>query len=298
MRKILITISIFTIFLGLLVNTGCKKSGDTDEYALIVTLHEGVTGTPESGTYLFSLNDEVPYSYDIESGYTRLTAVFDGEEVESSGTITITSNHTLEVYASEGTGDYLLAVTFGEGVSGTPESGYYYYDIGEQIDYSFSADDGYTNLVVKLDGVEVPASGTVTISGDHTLYAYSEKEYYIQGDWTLQEQYTDGSFFEVTVTFSGETESGTVIDSDGGTGTYTVSGDTVEFTLEYPDVTYEYSGEFNDEETMSGSARRYYNSEGTYKTGSWQASIISDSESTSSRFNSLNNKGTIKRDLK
>ena len=296
MKKSFITASIIIIVLGLLVNTGCKKSQETGDYALVVTLHEGVTGTPAEGTYLFNLDDTVPYSYDLESGYTRLTVLFDGEKVENSGTITISANHTLEAYASEGSGDWLLVISYNaDSVTGTPASGYYYHNLGDQIPYSFTAASGYTNLTVKLDGVTIANSGTITISKDHTMYAYAEKEYYIQGDWTLQETYEDNSAFTVTATFSGAIESGTVVDSDGGTGTYTVSGNIVKFTLEYPDVTYEYSGYFTDEETMSGSSKRYYNNENTYKKGSWKATLNSDS-TASHRSLSVTNKGTISRD--
>ena len=51
---------------------------------------------------------------------------------------------------------------------------------------------------------------------------------------------------------------GTVSDSDGGVGTYEFNDDTVDFTLVFPDVTYEYSnGDFTDENTMNGNCKRY-----------------------------------------
>ena len=89
--------------------------------------------------------------------------------------------------------------------------------------------------------------------------------------------------FTVTVTFTGETRTGTVVDSDGGVGTYTVDGNSVEFTLVFPEVTYEYSGNFTDEENMGGTAKRY-TSATSYSSGTWVAvknSVTSFSRQTS-----------------
>lgn len=272
MKKIFTTAFVLTLLISFLINMNCKKSEES-VYSLFVTLHDGVTGTPETGTYNYNINDEVTYNYTPLEGYTRVRVYLDGTELESTGIITIAGNHYLDVSAAQGTGEFLLAITYGTGVIGTPESGSYYYDAGEQIDYSFSLEDGYTNLRVTLDGDEVGSTGTITISQDHTIYVYSEKEYYIQGSWTLAEEYDDGSSFAVTVTFTGDTENGTVVDSDGGTGTYTVSGGSVNFTIVYPDVTYEYTGKFEDEENMTGNSKRFYTSENTYTNGVWAAKI-------------------------
>ena len=270
MKKLLVTAFVLIIALGLLSTISCKKSQNATEYTLSVVLSTGVTGTPAAGTYVYNLNDQESYSYDLEQGYTRLKVTLDGLEVESSGTITMDRDHTLSVTAAQGTGEYLLYVAYGAGVSGVPEEGYYYHDAGDQVDYTVSLADGYTNLKVTLDGNEIEPSGTITVSGDHTFYGSAEVEYYIQGSWALSEVYDDGSAFEVTVTFSGETENGTVVDSDGGMGTYTVSGAAVEFTLEYPEVTYVYAGVFGKADNMNGSSRRY-TSATTYKSGSWVA---------------------------
>ncbi|UCH98404.1 MAG: hypothetical protein JSV88_16600 [Candidatus Aminicenantes bacterium] len=276
MRKIFTTAFVFTILMSLLINMSCKKSQDAVEYILTVTVEAGVTGTPESGTYTYKENDQVNYSYSVEAGYTSLIVTLDGTEIEGTGTITIIGNHSLVASAGQGTGEYKLSVSVGAGVTGTPETGTYFYDAGEQVNYSYALEDGYTNLRVTLDGAQVESTGTITISQDHILFAYAEKEYYIQGTWGLTEQYNDGSSFEVTVTFIGDTESGEVFDSDGGTGTYTVDGRSVNFTIYYPEVIYEYTGSFYDEETMIGDAKRYIISESTYERGTWNATKISD----------------------
>ncbi|MFC2146825.1 hypothetical protein ACFLRT_05625 [Acidobacteriota bacterium] len=271
MRKIFTTAFVFAILIGLLINTSCKKSQEAIIYVLNVTIYDGVTGTPAAGTYTYDAGDEVDYSYTLLDGYTDLNVNLDGEKIENSGTITVTREHFLVVTAAQGTGEFRFSVSVGTGITGTPEDGTYYYDAGEQIDYSYSLEDGYTNLRVSFDGETIASTGTITVSQEHTLFVFSEKEYYIQGSWTLAEEYEDGSAFAVTATFTGDTESGTVVDSDGGTGTYTVSGGSVYFIIEYPDVIYEYTGDFFDEENMGGNSKRLYVTENTFNNGIWSA---------------------------
>jgi hypothetical protein len=271
MKKIFTTAFVFAILIGLLINTSCKKSQDAIEYLLTVSLYDGVTGTPENGTYTYTEIKEVEYSYGLLEGYTALTVLLDGEEVESSGTFTMNGNRYLVVTAGQGTGEFRLNVAVATGAAGTPEEGTYYYDAGEQVAFNYSLEDGYTNLRVSFDGVEIGSTGTITISQDHTLYVYTDKEYYIQGSWTLAEEYEDGGSFTVTATFTGDVESGAVVDSDGGIGTYTVSGGSVYFIIEYPDVIYEYTGDFFEEGNMGGDAKRFYVNENTFNTGTWAA---------------------------
>lgn len=271
MKKIFTTIFVFAILIGMLINTSCKKSEDVVEYILTVSLYDGVTGTPEAGTYTYNDIEEVEYNYSLEEGYTRMTVLLDGEEVDSSGSFTMDGDHYIVVTAGQGTGEYQLIVSISNGATGTPEEGTYYYDAGDQIDFSYSLEDGYTNLRVAFDGADIGSSGTITISQDHTLYVYTEKEYLIQGSWSLAEEYEDGSAFNVKVTFTGDIENGTVVDSDGGIGTYTVSGGSVYFIIEYPDVIYEYTGDFYDEENMGGDSKRFYVNENTYNNGTWAA---------------------------
>ena len=75
----------------------------------------------------------------------------------------------------------VLKVIVSKGVSGTPASGSYTKNIGDQVPYSFSLEAGYGKLTVLLDGGQVAASGTVTISGNQTLKAYSDEN----GKYTL-----------------------------------------------------------------------------------------------------------------
>jgi hypothetical protein len=163
-----------------------------------------------------------------------------------------------------------LNVLLGEGATGTPATGTYPYEEGDVVDYSYSLLPNYSNLTVELDDVVVEPTGSIIITGVHNLNITATPVYDIKGKWSLQEEYDDGSSFSVTATFTGTLESGTVIDSDGGSGTYTVSdNNVVEFNLVYPNVTYEYSGYFDDANTMKGDSERIIGSD-TY-FGAWSA---------------------------
>ncbi len=291
MRKILTISLFFAILAGALLHIGCKKSEENDAYTLTVFLANGVEGTPAAGTQTYSKDEQVAYEYSLKEAYTNLRVTLDEAEVESSGVITITGNHTLNTYADPDPDAHALTVNVSNGVSGTPTSGTYHYFEGTQIDYNYTLQENYKDLTVKLDAEEVENSGTITISQAHTLSATALLHYNIQGSWTLEEQYEDESSFVVTVTFTGDSESGTVVDSDGGTGTYTVDETQVTFTLEFPIITYEYTGLFFNEDIMSGNSNRIV-SGGTTSPGIWMAtrSLASSSATAVSQ----NNKGNYK----
>ena len=165
---------------------------------------------------------------------------------------------------------YELNVIVSEGVSGTPVQGTYPFDEGDTVDYSYELMDNYKNLTIILDNDEVDASGTVTITGVHNLKALADPIYNVAGNWTLSEEYDDGSLFDVTADFSGSVESGIVTDSDGGEGTYAVNEyNQVEFNLEFDNITYEYEGRFDGANEMSGSCKKASGSGTSY--GYWTA---------------------------
>jgi hypothetical protein len=288
MKKRTLTLLITLLVLaGLAVHSSCKKNEDV-EHVLSVSVADGVDGTPVAGTYLHNIGDQVPYEYTLRDKFENLNVKFDGEDVEPSGTITISTSHLLTVTADPEPGDFLLSVALADGVTGTPERGNYYYDTGQTLDYSYSLEDGYTNMRVTLNGDEVPASGTLVFDRAHTLFVFADKYFEIRGAWTISERYEDGSFFTVTLTFDGETgASGTVVDSDGGSGAFETAGPQLTFTIEYPEVTYEYVGIFSDETNMSGNCRRTTAS-GEF-LGTWNAA--KDSTSTTSRRTSYQGKG-------
>jgi hypothetical protein len=275
MKKSLLITLLLTVVTGLVltVQPGCKKSTEAAQFLLNVSVADGVNGDPPAGQYPYDENEQVFYQYTLKNRYTNLRVELDGNEVAASGSITMDAAHTLEVTADAVPGDFLLSVATSKGVVGTPERGNFYYLQGETQDYSYSLEDGYTNLRVQLDGTDVPASGTIVFDQGHTLFVFADKYYEIRGTWTMQETYEDESAFTVTLTFGGDGFTGTVEDSDGGIGTYTTVGPVVKFNLQYPEVTYEYSGTFSAETQMSGLSKRI-TAGGTYE-GNWIA--ISDS---------------------
>ena len=94
----------------------------------------------------------------------------------TTGTITYTLTATNAVGSPTSTAQvtvnpattYALTVNLGTGTTGTPVATTSYAP-GTVINYSYSLQTGYTNLQVTLDGNAVPASGSVTMNGVHTL---------------------------------------------------------------------------------------------------------------------------------
>jgi len=70
--------------------------------------------------------------------------------------------------------EYTLTVTVGEGVQGTPATGTSTYSRGDSVNYSYSLQDGYSNLVVRLDGNVISSSGTVEMNANRTLTATAD----------------------------------------------------------------------------------------------------------------------------
>ncbi|MCU0237006.1 MAG: hypothetical protein MUC72_07975 [Acidobacteria bacterium] len=67
-----------------------------------------------------------------------------------------------------------LTVIVSEGVSGSPAAGDYTLEVGADQSYAYTLGAGYEKLTVLLDGNAIAASGSFTVSGDHTLRAYSD----------------------------------------------------------------------------------------------------------------------------
>ena len=143
-------------------------------YILTVVKGEGVSGAPDSGKTSHYINEVISYSYSLQEGYTTLKVELDGVSVPASGTIKMNGNHKLEAAAVPPPGQYILTVTRGAGVAGTPESGTTPYNEGTQVPYSYSLQEGYTGLTVRLDGNDVPPAGTIDMDRNHTLAAAAE----------------------------------------------------------------------------------------------------------------------------
>ena len=153
--------------------------------------------------------------------------------------------------------DPKLSVTVGDGVQGTPETGDYYYTEGTVVEYQYTLEEYYSDLEVTIEGEPVATSGTITMDANYSLRATAQPRYEIVGTWDMTEEYEDGSSFQVTLTFTGTNETGTVTDSQGGSGTYTVNEyHFAEFTLDFPEVSYEYGGYFDGSHTIAGTCER------------------------------------------
>jgi hypothetical protein len=272
MKRTTIWIWIAALLPVLLSSVACKKA-EVVAGSVSVMVSAGVSGSPAAGDITLNVGDTLAYKYTLEAGYAKLTVLLDGTEVAASGTITITGDHILKAYADDNL-EYKLTVTLKDGVNGTPATGTYYYKQGTQVAYSYALKDGFKSLYVLLNGASTTVSGTVTMSKDNVLYASADVKYSVLGAWNLSETYNDGSSFNVVLTFAGTLFGGTVSDSDGGAGTYEFSDDTVDFKLVFPDVTYEYSnGDFTDENTMSGTCKRYQDKAAAV-SGTWTATRV------------------------
>jgi hypothetical protein len=144
----------------------------TQQFTLTVNLGAGTTGSP-AATAVYNNGQAVNYSYSTQAGFTNLQVKLDGVVVPASGTVTMNTNHTLDV---SGTQQFTLTVKLGKGVIGTP-SATAVYNNGEVVNYSYRYKLILTALArsplkVKIDGVLVSSSGTITMNCDHTLEAY------------------------------------------------------------------------------------------------------------------------------
>jgi hypothetical protein len=137
-------------------------------YTLTVTVGEGVTGTPAAGTSTNKKGTTVSYNYSLQSGYNNLSVTLDGAIIPASGTVTMNANHTL---AASSTKTFVLAVSKGAHVNGTPENGNFSYARGTNVPYSYAPESGYSNLEVKLDNVAVANAGTIAMNANHSLTA-------------------------------------------------------------------------------------------------------------------------------
>jgi len=131
---------------------------------LTVDLKVGTTGTP-AATAKFKKGAAVSYDYTPKTGFRNIQVRLDGMVVPARGTVTMDSDHTLNVTASE---QYTLTVNLGAGAIGSPAATASY-GRDELVNYSYTSQPGLGRLQVKLDNIVVAASGTVTMSADHVL---------------------------------------------------------------------------------------------------------------------------------
>ncbi len=155
---------------------------------------------------------------------------------------------------------YVLTVTVGEGIAGTPATGSYSYTDADLVNYSYSLQSGYDNLVVQLDGVTVGNNGIISMNMNHTLNVTAEMIFDPNGDWAGTYIYgsSDGP---VEVSFTGGYYSGTTFGEfsgvTDGVGTYSITGDQIVFDLNWGAYDCHFWGTINDYNNMSGTWESY-----------------------------------------
>lgn len=177
-----------------------------------------------------------------------------------------------------GLGQYTLTVTVSSGVGGTPTTGAYSYVENSVVNYSYSLQSGYKNLVVTLDGVPMAATGVITVTGNHVL-SVSAEQIDIRDAWRGVWDYMGyESFFRVE--FSGGLDSGNCggyfdLITIGGAGTWTLVGTQIDFVLLFPapyNLTLICTGILEDENHMSGT---WELTDGVYSMyGDWELERI------------------------
>jgi hypothetical protein len=102
-------------------------------------------------------------------------------------------------------------------------------------------------------------AGALTITAVVLLLVM--KGYDITGQWSMTFTWQYESPYTVTLTFTGEKKSGTMVSSSGATANYTVDGKNVTWTYSNGTV---YSGTFTDKDAMNGTMRTTAGDTGTW----------------------------------
>jgi hypothetical protein len=119
-------------------------------------------------------------------------------------------------------------------------------------------------VLLVVGGIAVVAAIVILASGKKEKKR--EEEFIIIGNWIIFENYPDGTSGEQYMTFRGSRTSGTFIDHDGYTGTYSVSGRNVNFSYDFGEW-FTYNGNFTGRDTMGGTWDWVF--EGNPVSGSW-----------------------------
>jgi hypothetical protein len=171
---------------------------------------------------------------------------------------------------SEDAGQYTLTVTVAQGVSGTPAAGTTGYAEGDVVNYNYALQAGYENLVVKLDGATVASSGVVTMNMNHTLTVTADEKFNPTGFWKGWVYVTMSDYY-FNIQFSGDYASGTASEAEiatvpgFGSGTYTISGNSINFILNYGVVSLEFWGTIEDNDHMKGNFQVNGGASGTWE---------------------------------
>jgi hypothetical protein len=179
------------------------------------------------------------------------------------------TNHTLNVTANEVDAQYVLTVTVGDGITGTPATGSYNHTDGDLVNFSYSLQTGYENLVVQLDGITVGSNGIIAMNTNHILTATADESFDVNGDWAGLVVYLSIDY-TAQLNFSGGYYSGTVtgdVESlpPGATGTYTITNGSIEFDLDFGGGNImSLTGTIDDDNNMSGDHNCTWGPSGTW----------------------------------
>jgi hypothetical protein len=103
-------------------------------------------------------------------------------------------------------------------------------------------------------------AGVITVTA-LVLILIVLKGYDITGQWSMTYTWEGSTPGTVTLTFSGEKKSGTMLSSSGATANYTVDGKNVTWTYTNGTV---YTGTFTDKDAMNGTMRHPAGDTGTW----------------------------------
>ena len=133
----------------------------------------------------------------------------------------------------------------------------------------FIEEEGYGSTPAKKSIIPIILIGLgVAVLAAVLVLVVLKTKYDIVGTWTIHITYDSNAYvFDSITVFTGDKKSGTTKDNWTGTGTYTVDGKKVTFTLRWPNNnTNIFTGQFDEKDKMSG---RFL--ESNIFTGPWTA---------------------------
>jgi hypothetical protein len=169
-----LVVAVGTVLAGAIIYLAFIKP---TKHLLIVEMGAGANGTPAAGKYWYKKGEKVAYNFTCADGYKNLVVFVDDIAASPSAIIVMNRAHKIRVETTQ-SAEYSLAVNAENGINGSPASGTYSYREGTSVAYNYVLADGYVDLQVKLDNVQVAANGTVKMDRDHVLVVTAGRQYY------------------------------------------------------------------------------------------------------------------------
>jgi hypothetical protein len=144
-----------------------------ETHTLIITVSEGGTTDPSSGTYTYEIATNVVVEAVPSVGYLFDYWEFDGEDIGSENPITVYvgSSHALKAFFTPIT--YQLTITATSGGTTNPVPGTYTYGVDSSVEVTAIPDTDYVFDHWLLDGGNVGSVNpySVLMDDDHALHA-------------------------------------------------------------------------------------------------------------------------------